>query len=86
MLRSTGSGSTTVGSRFRAAVASDGLGTHQCVAPPIVDNAAAVLFERAASAAPAKPPIRAANTRSLAFGEAESGDRPADISWALIRR
>jgi hypothetical protein len=52
----------------------------------MVDNAAATLFERAASAAPAKPPISAANTRSLAFGEAKSGDRPADISWALIRR
>ena len=56
------------------------------VAPPIVDNATAALFERAASAAPARPPIRAANARSLAFGEAKSGDRPADISWALIRR
>src|SRR5687768_3874234 len=56
------------------------------VAPPIVDNATATLFERPANAAPAKPPIRAANTRSLAFGEAKSGDRPADISWSLIRR
>src|SRR5215203_3656655 len=61
--------------RFRATA----LAPTSSVAPPIVDNAAATLFERAASAAPATPPISAANTRSLAFGEAKSGDRPADI-------
>ena len=54
------------------------------VAPPIVDNAVTILFERAASAAPAKPPISAANTRSLAFSEAGSGGGPADISWAMV--
>src|SRR5215212_2291111 len=54
------------------------------VAPPIVDNAAPTLFERGPSAAPATPPISAAKTRSLAFGEAKSGDRLADISWTLI--
>src|SRR5829696_6016724 len=53
-------------------------------APPILDDAAPTLFDRAPSAAPATPPISAAKTRSLAFGEAKSGDRPADISWALI--
>jgi hypothetical protein len=40
------------------------------VAPPIVDNAAATLFERTANAAPATPAISAANTRSLTLGEA----------------
>jgi hypothetical protein len=36
----------------------------------MVDKAAAILFERAANAAPATPPISAAITRSLALGEA----------------
>src|SRR5215212_1902804 len=53
-------------------------------APPTVDNAAPILFDRAPSAAPATPPMSAAKMRSLAFGEAKSGDRSADISWALI--
>jgi hypothetical protein len=39
----------------------------------MVDKAAATLFERAANAAPATPPINAANTRSLGLGEAKSG-------------
>jgi hypothetical protein len=65
MFQSTGSGTTTVGSQFRAAVSERrpwALGSN--VAPPMVDNAAATLFERAASAAPATPPISAASTQT----------------------
>ena len=53
------------------------------VAPPIVDNAAATLFERAANAAPATPPISAAITRSLALGEAKSGGAVPGVTSSI---
>ena len=77
----------TVGSQFRAAGReASTAGTRQWRGATVVDNAAAALFERAASAAPAKPADQGGERRSLAFGEQNLATVLQTYQWALIRR